>query len=185
MTALTVFVHGMKKKIFSYWFLHFIRHVSQSGAIFAPLCSLLFKSFRKENNFLFPSLALFFLCWIAGVAELWPLIFITLYQVDQRVLEWLTFTTLASSLTLRIVICSFPRQPTRTLVQRGLTDIEWRSIKTEPASTKYNTLVLIDGWYIRFFVCLFVFKFMMSTILHNTLVKYVSSPNAWNKLVLE
>lgn len=123
------------------------------------ICSIVlasFQIFQERSNFLFLSLALFFLCWIAGVAESWPLIFITLYQVDQRVLEWLTFTTLASSLTLRIVICSFPRQPTRTLVQRGLTDIEWRSIKTEPAFTKYNMLVLIDGWYP--FFCLFVFN---------------------------
>lgn len=79
-----------KKKIHSLFSLLIYRTCSESNTIFAPLCSTLFRALRKE--------ATLSLSWIASVAESRPLIFITLYQVDQRVLVWLTFTTLASSL---------------------------------------------------------------------------------------
>lgn len=75
-----------------YWFLPFYKTCSESSTIFAPLCSAYFKAFCKETTSLW-----FCLCWIACIAELWPLIFITLYQVEERGLEWLTFTTLYSS----------------------------------------------------------------------------------------
>lgn len=94
---------------------------SQSSTICAPFHSTPFRAFGEETTFFSRSHRTSHGFWFSSY-----------YQVDRRVLARFTFTTLTSSLTsvaLRIVICSFPRQPTRTRVQRGFTDVEWKNMK--------------------------------------------------------
>ncbi len=130
--SFAMFVQYMRRKrksilYFLYWFLHFARHVLK-----ASHCVQLFSELPENNFFIPPLLSRDFHHTLSG----WP---------EGPCVTYLLLRSLPLSLTtaaLRIVVCSFPRQPTRTCVQRGLTDVEWKNMKQWLLSQKRPYLLL-------------------------------------------
>lgn len=120
-------VHGTKKKIHSLFSLlipTLYKTCSESNTIFVPLCSTLLRPFRKDSPPPFGSEAL-------QSRGLWfSSHFIRLTRGSLCDLPLLRSLPLSlTTVVLRIVICWFPWQPTRTCVQGELTDIEWKNMK--------------------------------------------------------
>lgn len=117
-------VHEKKKEIYLlYWFLHFIRHALKATQYLLH-CVRFFSELSEEKQLFSLELQ------AARNCGLWFSHFIKLTKGSLRGLPLLRSLPLSlTTVALRIVICSFPRQPTRTCVHRGLTDIEWHNMK--------------------------------------------------------
>lgn len=111
-----------KKSIlyFLYWFLHFVRHdlkatqyLRHCAQLFSELSALFFPLLNRNCHGFW--LSSHFIRLTTGSWSDLPLLCLLPPSL--------------TSVALRIVICSFPRQPTRTCVQRCLTDVEWKNMK--------------------------------------------------------
>lgn len=128
---------GKAHSLFSLLIPPLYKKYSESDMIFALLCSTLFSAFikNKKTTFFLPSLsnhrhrgvvAFDFHRTLSG----WP---------EGPCVTYLYYARSLATVALRIVICWFPRQPTRTCVQGGLTDVEWKKpwLLSQNARTLY------------------------------------------------